>query len=557
METHIPLVFKTASEDWEFDLIHQLNYKTFVEEIPQHSPSPTRRRVDPFHGENSYLICLSGRRLAGMLALRGKRPFSLDQKLSNLDSFLPPGRSICEIRLLSVDKKFRTGQVFQGLMALVWQFFIENGYDLAVISGTTRQFRLYHHLGFIPFGPLTGVEGAQFQPMYLSIESFEAGVRDFLNTRNTRNFSRPVVNFLPGPVAVSRQVRRAFEQIPESHRGDAFVAEFQSAKQTLCEMTGAKHAEILLGSGTLANDAIAAQLSLEEKLGLVVTNGEFGERLTDHARRFQLNFDTLQYAWGEPFDLEAIEQKLDGRPRPGWLWITHCETSTSIVNDLTAIKALCARYGVKLCVDCISSIGTMPVDLNGVYLASCASGKGLRAFPGLGLVFYHHELAPAAKPVPRYLDLGLYARNEGIAFTHSSNLVHALHAAVKRVNWADRFSELADVSAWLRPRLRELGFQLVGADAQASPAVFTLALPEQFDSAKVGAQLNEAGFLLSSNSEYLRERNWIQICLMGEFDRAKLVPLLNHLNRICFRRPQSQSAPSPTPSVPAKKIAAD
>ncbi|HXD01650.1 MAG TPA: GNAT family N-acyltransferase, partial [Verrucomicrobiae bacterium] len=78
METHTPLVFKTASEDWEFDLIHQLNYKTFVEEIPQHSPSPTRRRVDPFHAENTYLICLSGRRLAGMLALRGKRPFSLD-----------------------------------------------------------------------------------------------------------------------------------------------------------------------------------------------------------------------------------------------------------------------------------------------------------------------------------------------------------------------------------------------------------------------------------------------------------------------------------------------
>jgi aspartate aminotransferase-like enzyme len=556
METHTPLVFKTASEDWEFDLIHQLNYKTFVEEIPQHSPSPTRRRVDPFHAENTYQICLSGRRLAGMLALRGERPFSLDQKLPNLDSYLPKGRALCEIRLLSVDKKFRSGQVFQGLMAMVWQFFIENGYELAVISGTTRQTRLYHHLGFIPFGPLTGVEGAQFQPMYLSIESFEAGVRDFLNARNARNFSRPMVNFLPGPVAVSRPVRRAFEQMPESHRGDSFVAEFQAAKQTLCDLTGAGHVEILLGSGSLANDAIAAQLSLEEKLGLVVTNGEFGERLADHARRFQLNFDTLQYEWGQPFDLQAIEQKLDSRPRPGWLWIAHCETSSGVVNDLAAIKALCARHGVKLCADCISSIGTMPVDLSGVYLASCASGKGLRAFPGLGMVFYHHELAPATKPVPRYLDLGLYARNEGIAFTHSSNLVNALHAAVKRVDWAGRYSELAEVSSWLRPRLRELGFRLVGTDSETSPAVHTLALPEQLNSAKVGAQLNEAGFLLSYNSEYLRRRNWIQICLMGEFERAKLTPLLNHLNRICFRRTQAQSAPPPE-SAPAKKITAD
>ena len=40
MESSTPLVFKIATEDWEFDLIHQLNYKTFVEEIPQHQPSP-------------------------------------------------------------------------------------------------------------------------------------------------------------------------------------------------------------------------------------------------------------------------------------------------------------------------------------------------------------------------------------------------------------------------------------------------------------------------------------------------------------------------------------
>src|ERR1700722_7475775 len=153
MQASTPLLFKVASEDWEFDLIHQLNYKTFVEEIPQHPPSPSKRLVDRFHDQNTYLICLSGRRLAGMLAARGQRPFSLDQKLPNLDSYFPPGCSLCEIRLLSVDKKFRTGQVFQGLLALVWQHFVEQGYDMGLISGTTRRLKHYHHVGFIPFGP--------------------------------------------------------------------------------------------------------------------------------------------------------------------------------------------------------------------------------------------------------------------------------------------------------------------------------------------------------------------------------------------------------------------
>ncbi|HEX4644234.1 MAG TPA: GNAT family N-acetyltransferase, partial [Verrucomicrobiae bacterium] len=172
MDSHKPLVFKIAAEDWEFDLIHQLNYKTFVEEIPQHQPSATRRLVDKFHGENTYLICLRGRQLVGMVAMRGNRPFSLDQKLPDLDTYLAPGRTLCEIRLLSVDKRFRSGQVLQGLLALIWQHGIEKGYDMAVISGTLRQQKLYHHLGFIPFGPVVGTAGAEFQPMCISIESF-------------------------------------------------------------------------------------------------------------------------------------------------------------------------------------------------------------------------------------------------------------------------------------------------------------------------------------------------------------------------------------------------
>ncbi|HZQ46442.1 MAG TPA: aminotransferase class V-fold PLP-dependent enzyme, partial [Verrucomicrobiae bacterium] len=366
--------------------------------------------------------------------------------------------------------------------------------------------------------------------------SFEAGVRDFLSTRSTRNFQRSMVNFLPGPVTVSRQVRRAFEQIPESHRAEAFMADFQATRQTLCELTGARNVAILLGSGTLANDAIAAQLTMEDQPGLIATNGEFGERLVDHARRFGLDFEVAQFPWGKAFDLRSIERKLDAQPRPGWLWCAHCETSTGMLNDLEALKSLCAKKGVKLCLDCISSIGTTPVNLDGIYFASCASGKGLRSFPGLGMVFYNHELKAAAQRVPRYLDLEIYARSQGVAFTHSSNLVHALHAAIKRVEWPKRFAELTEISNWLRPRLRELGLELFAADAEAAPAVVTIVLPKELSSAKAGAQLHEAGFLLSCNSEYLRQRNWIQICTMGECAREKLVSLLKHLGRICPRR---------------------
>jgi aspartate aminotransferase-like enzyme len=536
MSTRPPLVFKFASEDWEFEEIHRLNYKTFVEEIPQHKASPAQRLVDKFHAENTYLICLRGRKLAGMLAVRGTRPFSLDQKLEKLDSFLPEGRTTCEIRLLAVDKKFRGAQVLQGILALLWQHGIEKGYDLAIISGTTRQFKLYHHLGFVPFGPVVGSGEAQFQPMYVTIETFESTAREFLRSSPSRSFQASAVNFLPGPVTVRREVRRAFEQAPESHRGESFVKDFKAVKGLLCELTCAAHVEVLAGSGTLANDLVAAQLSLLKGRGIILSNGEFGERLVDQAKRFGLDFDALEFPWGEPIEPAAVRHMIERTPRPGWVWTTHCETSAGVLNPVGALKALCSEFQIKLCLDCISSIGAVPVDLRDVYLASCASGKGLRSYPGLSMVFYNHELGTGWSRLPRYLDLGYYRAQMGIPFTISSNLVHALHAALKRVDWPGRFAEIVEISEWLRPRLRELGFTLVGEKAEIAPAVTTIALPEAMNSVKIGDSIQESGYLLSYNSEYLRRRNWIQICTMGECGKEKLTSLLNALNRVCYRK---------------------
>ena len=151
------------------------------------------------------------------------------------------------------------------------------------------------------------------------------------------------------------------------------------------------------------------------------------------------------------------------------------------------------------------------------------------------MVFYNHELNGEASRLPRYLDLSQY-KAQGIPFTFSSNLLHALHAAVRRVPWEKHFAEIEDVSHWLRPQLRELGFDLVGDKAKTSPAVITISLPEKFNSVQIGNLMQESGYLLSYNSEYLRRRNWIQICLMGECAKDKLISLLNALNRVCFKR---------------------
>ena len=510
------LTFKIASEPAEFEAVHRLNYKTFVEEIPQHANNPEERLVDKFHAENTYAICLYGDRLVGMVAGRTNRPFSLDNKLPNLDSHLPHGRRVLEVRLLSVEKEHRTGFVFSRLVGLLAQHFRDQGYDLAIISGTVRQLRLYKHLGFVAFGPVVGSGEAQFQPMYLTLESFIEMAKTLSPSSPT--VERILANYMPGPVEVHEEVRKAFERGPVSHRSDAFAGEFKATKKLLCDLTSAAKVEILLGSGSLANDAIGAQISLLGTRGLILSNGEFGDRLIDHATRLGLQFDVYEMEWGEPFDYAEIRRRVAAH---GWIWAAHCETSTGILNDLAELKRIAAECNLKLCLDCISSIGTAAVDLTGVYLASAVSGKALAAFPGLSMVFYHHELASAPK-LPRYLDLGYYSAQQGIPFTHSSNLIHALQTSLKRTNWPEKFAQIHATATWLRTKIREIGFQIVAPDAHACAAVITLALPTEISSKSVGWQLQKAGYLLSYKSEYLLRRNWIQVCLMGEWTQDHL-----------------------------------
>ncbi|HRW11122.1 MAG TPA: GNAT family N-acetyltransferase [Caldilineaceae bacterium] len=178
----VDLTFKFAETDDEIEQIHRLNYRTFVEEIPQHPPNPERRLVDKFHEENSYCICLADQRLVGMITLRDRRPFSLDAKVPDLDRWLPAGAKLCEIRLLAVEPAYRGRTLFAQLLCFAATEGLRRGYTLGLASGTLRQTKLYQHLGFVPFYQPVGTADARFQPIYLPLQA----ALDFLQKFHTR-----------------------------------------------------------------------------------------------------------------------------------------------------------------------------------------------------------------------------------------------------------------------------------------------------------------------------------------------------------------------------------
>ena len=253
-------IYKIAELPWEIEAVHALNYITFVEEIPQHEPNAQKTLTDKFHEQNTYIICVNEAQqiLAGMIAFRDQRPFSLDEKLKDLDSYLPQDRSLCEIRLLSVADEYRYTRVAQGLIAQLVQHSTDCGYDMAVISGTVRQIKLYKFLGFVPFGPVVGSGDAKYQPMYLTVEAYtDLKNRSSSFSRGSEeltNDDRLAFNFLPGPVEFSQHVLDAYTEPSCSHRGPEFARDFQETCRWLCQMSNAARVQLLMGPGTMAND---------------------------------------------------------------------------------------------------------------------------------------------------------------------------------------------------------------------------------------------------------------------------------------------------------------
>lgn len=165
------MIIKRPTLEHEFDQIFELNYATFVEEIPQHESNEGKRLVDAYHEKNNYLIALNEDEVIGMVCYNFNRPFSLDKKGVQIDELLEIGRVPVELRLFTIKKEWRKQQVAFRLLIELVKITTNLGANLGLISATTRELDYYKRAGFKNFGSMVGVEGAFYQPMFITFEN--------------------------------------------------------------------------------------------------------------------------------------------------------------------------------------------------------------------------------------------------------------------------------------------------------------------------------------------------------------------------------------------------
>ena len=504
---------KIATTAAEFSAIASLNYATFVEEIPQHPRNPDQVLVDKFHAENTYLVFYQHDELIGMLAFRDVRPFSLDGKIGAMEQHLDAEtcRKLCEIRLLAIKPEHRNSFVFLRLAQALYAYVLDKNYSACVISGTTRQQKLYRHIGFRQFAPEVGAAEARFQPMVLSA----AAARDFY-----AQFQRKQHQFFPGPVAQNTELSHTHV----SHRSPVFDDLRAQIVSRLLQLSEAPKVALLLGSGTLANEVMLQQIKAKhgKALGLVCSNGEFGERLIQQAQSLGLRFRVYAEDWGQCFQAERLAAHAQDTT---WMAAVHGETSTGCLNGLSLFtdhKTRAQPDGYTLAIDCVSSFGALPFSLANVDFASATSGKVLGALAGLSMVFYHQAVETQAEQ-GTYCQLACY--DGQTPFTLPAYLLANVLAAL--VAYPQRYADLAQ---HLHTVLHHPLLQQHAIHTQHYPTAISYQLPAVW---RQNAALN--GLLLHQNSAYLQQRLWSQISTIQPHfteDFAALDVWLRQLQRV-------------------------
>lgn len=221
--------------------------------------------------------------------------------------------------------------------------------------------------------------------------------------------------FGPGPSPVHPRVYEAMREPIVGHLDPYFFQVNEEIRKLLQMCFGTKNEFTMVISGTGSAGMETAVTNFVEPGAKVAmfANGYFSDRLTDMAQRHGANVVRFEKPWGETYtDAEAREFIL--RERPAVVAFVQAETSTGAYQPGHAIGKASREAGAISIMDCVTSLGGMPVDVDAAEIDVAYSGtqKALGCPPGLSPV----TVSPRAvewlrqrksKSVSWYLDLKL------------------------------------------------------------------------------------------------------------------------------------------------------
>lgn len=338
--------------------------------------------------------------------------------------------------------------------------------------------------------------------------------------------------FSPGPVLVKANVRNALLHYDICHRSKEFEEMFQDTQAKILKLFNADdsyYAVIVSGSGTSSNETVLSSIVKEGESVMLLRNGLFGERLQEILDKYKIPTVDVSFPWATAFDMDVIEKQMIAHPEAKIVAMVFHETSTGMINKVYEVGQLCAKYGRKLSVDCVSAAAGQNIDVvkNNISFATSVGGKCLGCFPGSAYVCAKKsELEQLTGAQCRNVYLNLYKHYQSAVTTHQTpntpnvNLFWPLNQALTNVfdegGVAARVARYEECAAIIRKGLKDLGLRLLldPAKDNMSSTVTSVFLP--VDAKLFLKEMEERGYVFYIGKNDYAKQNMIQVANMGE-----------------------------------------
>jgi (S)-ureidoglycine-glyoxylate aminotransferase len=213
----------------------------------------------------------------------------------------------------------------------------------------------------------------------------------------------------PGPVNVYPRVLRAMS-VPLQGQFDPQFTGYMNQTMALYRhvfKTDNRWTLLIDGTARAGIEACLASALAPGDTLLVPVFGRFGHLKMEIGRRLGANVASVETEWGRVFDPDDIESAIK-RHRPKMVAVSHGDTSTTMLQPLAEIGALCRKYDALLYVDVTASLGGNAFEMDAwqVEMASAGLQKCLSGPPGSAPISFN-DRAAALVTARKHIEQGI------------------------------------------------------------------------------------------------------------------------------------------------------
>ncbi|MCA9221522.1 MAG: alanine--glyoxylate aminotransferase family protein [Planctomycetales bacterium] len=355
------------------------------------------------------------------------------------------------------------------------------------------------------------------------------------------SFQPPVRTLMgPGPSDVHPRVLAALAKPTLGHLDPVYLQLMNGLQDSLRKLFNTQNPMTMAisGTGSAGMETCVVNLIEPGDAMIVCVNGVFGSRMADVAERSGAKVTKLERPWGEVFTADEVRQALS-QTKAKVVGIVMAETSTGAWQPLEEISQVVHDAGALLLVDSVTSLGGVPVDVDGWRIDAIYSGtqKCLSCPPGLAPVSF----SPAAMDVVMnrktkvqswYLDVTMLANYWGTerVYHHTApiNMTYGLYEALQilmeegldKVHARHMKNHRA-----LKAGLAAIGIGYTAQEGHQLPMLNAVRVPDGVDDAQVrSALLNRFNIEIGGGLGAFKGKVW-RIGLMGYASRQNNVLL--------------------------------